>query len=101
MVGARLVAREDDVPAEVGVREMRDPFLFAALGRRWALLGGGLADGTPVPLLWSCDDLESWRFERVWLTSADPVLSGLAPAEIWECPQLVEVEGPGCCSSRS
>jgi len=88
-----VVALQADVPAEVGLREMRDPVLFAALGRRWALLGGGLDDGTPVLLLWSCDDLESWRFERVWLTGSDPVLRRLAPAEMWECPQLVEVDG--------
>ena len=88
-----VVAVAKDVPAEVGLREMRDPVLFTAVGRRWALLGGGLADGTPVVLLWSCDDLESWRFERVWLSGADPVLSGLGRAEIWECPQLVEVDG--------
>jgi beta-fructofuranosidase len=88
-----VVALQEDVPAEVGLREMRDPVFFTAAGRRWALLGGGLADGTPVLLLWSCDDLESWRFERVWLTGADPVLAAGAPAEIWECPQLVEVDG--------
>lgn len=90
---AVVVARQEDVPAHVGLREMRDPFVFTVGGRRWALLGGGLTDGTPVLLLWSCDDLGSWRFERVWLSGGDPVLSGLAPAEIWECPQLVEVDG--------
>jgi beta-fructofuranosidase len=72
---------------------MRDPFLFEWEGRRWALIGAGLTDGTPALLLWSCDDLESWRFERPWVTSADPVLGPLAPAEIWECPQLVELDG--------
>lgn len=75
------------------IREMRDPFVFESGGRRWALLGAGLTDGTPALLLWSCDDLQSWRFERVWVTGADPVLGPLAPAEIWECPQLVEVDG--------
>ncbi len=71
---------------------MRDPFVFAWEGRRWALLGAWLESG-PGLLLWSCDDLDSWRFERVWLTSQDPVLGPLAPADIWECPQLVEVDG--------
>jgi beta-fructofuranosidase len=75
------------------IREMRDPFVFGWEGRRWALLGAGLTDGTPALLLWSCDDLESWRFERVWATGEHPVLGRLAPAEIWECPQLVEVDG--------
>ncbi|MEP6648433.1 MAG: glycoside hydrolase family 32 protein [Lapillicoccus sp.] len=80
-------------PGEIGVREMRDPFVFTWDGRRWALLGAGLTDGAPALLLWACDDLEVWRFERLWLTGADPVLGRLAPAEIWECPQLVEVDG--------
>ncbi|MEO8827985.1 glycoside hydrolase family 32 protein [Lapillicoccus sp.] len=75
-----------------GVREMRDPFVFTWEGRRWALLGAWLESG-PGLLLWSCDDLDSWRFERVWLTSQDPLLGPLAPADIWECPQLVEVDG--------
>jgi beta-fructofuranosidase len=79
--------------AGVRVREMRDPFVFGWEGRRWALIGAGLTDGTPALLLWSCDDLESWRFERLWVTGADPVLGPLAPAEIWECPQLVELDG--------
>ena len=76
---------------ETPVREMRDPFLFEWSGRRWALLGAGLTDGTPALLLYSCDDLEAWRFERVWLTGDDPLLGALAPAEIWECPQVVEL----------
>jgi beta-fructofuranosidase len=80
------------VPDGYGIREMRDPFVFSWSGRRWALVGAGLEDG-PAVLLWSCDDLEAWRFEGVWLTSADPVLGACAVADIWECPQLVEVDG--------
>ena len=97
-----VVADQLDVPAAARVREMRDPFLFEAGGRRWALLGAGLgepgtapADWSPAVLLWSCDDLERWRFERVWLDAGDPVLGGpgARPADIWECPQLVDVDG--------
>jgi len=79
-------------PEGVGVKEMRDPFVFTWSGRRWALLGAWLDDG-PALLLWSCDDLDAWWFERVWLSSADPVLRPLAVADVWECPQLVEVDG--------
>ena len=84
-----VVGRE---PEGLGITEMRDPFVFSWSGRRWALLGAGLADG-PALLLWSCDDLEAWRFEEVWLTPSDPVLKALGDADIWECPQLVEVDG--------
>lgn len=79
-------------PHGVGVREMRDPFVFSWGGRRWAVLGAWLADGQGL-LLWSCDDLENWVFERIWLTGDDPVLGPLATADVWECPQLVEVDG--------
>ncbi|MDQ2757212.1 MAG: glycoside hydrolase family 32 protein [Actinomycetota bacterium] len=97
-----VVAHQHDVPSTARVREMRDPFLFEAGGRRWALLGAGIGDlGTgpaqwsPALLLWSCDDLERWRFERVWLDDGDTVLGApsAGPANIWECPQLVDVDG--------
>lgn len=97
-----VVAHQHDVPAEAQVQEMRDPFLFEAGGRRWALLGAGVGDPgsepatwSPALLLWSCDDLERWRFERVWLDASDPVLGGptARPANVWECPQLVDVDG--------
>ncbi|MEO7236545.1 MAG: glycoside hydrolase family 32 protein [Lapillicoccus sp.] len=87
---APLVAGRE--PEGLGITEMRDPFVFSWSGRRWALLGAGLADG-PALLLWSCDDLDTWRFEQVWLTPSDPVLRALGDADIWECPQLVEVDG--------
>ena len=80
------------VPTGMRVKEMRDPFVFAWSGRRWALLGAWLDDG-PALLLWSCDDLDAWRFERVWLSSVDPILGPLAVADIWECPQLVQIDG--------
>ncbi|MEP6629900.1 MAG: glycoside hydrolase family 32 protein [Lapillicoccus sp.] len=87
---APLVAGRE--PEGLGITEMRDPFVFSWSGRRWALLGAGLADG-PALLLWSCDDLDAWRFEQVWLTPSDLVLRALGDADIWECPQLVEVDG--------
>ncbi len=97
-----VVAHQHDAPAADRVREMRDPFLFTAGGRRWAVLGAGLGDpGTapaqwsPALLLWSCDDLEAWTYEGIWLDDTDPVLAGptARPAHVWECPQLVEVDG--------
>lgn len=78
-----------ETPHERGVRIMRDPYAFAWSGRRWAVLGATLDDGAPALLLWSCDDLLAWRFERIWLSGNDPDLVDVAHAEIWECPQLV------------
>lgn len=83
-----VVAEQPD-----GVRAMRDPFLFEHGDRRWALLGAGLPDGTPAVLLFSCADLLAWDYVGVWLSGADPVLGQLAPADVWECPQLVTLGG--------
>lgn len=80
-------------PQGAGVRVMRDPFVFEHGGRRWALLGAGLDDGTPAVLLYSCDDIMAWRFEEVWLSHRDELLRAGAPADIWECPQLVWADG--------
>ncbi len=91
--GPVVVATVPQLADGVPVREMRDPFVFSWGNRRWALLGAGLTDGTPVLLLYSCDDLEAWRFEQIWLTGRDPAFASLGPAEIWECPQLVELDG--------
>lgn len=83
-------------PADV--QEMRDPFLFTHGGRRFAILGAGQrrradADLTPAIVLFECDDLYAWRYLGVWLTPADLVPLDLGPAQIWECPQLVELDG--------
>lgn len=80
-------------PPDAGVRVMRDPFVFRYAGRCWALLGAALTDGRPGVLLYSCDDPEDWRFERVWLTHDDPIARAGGAADIWECPQLVWVDG--------
>lgn len=104
--GSRVVA---DVPAIDGLLGVRDPFLFEAFGRQWAIQGAGIRQASPaaatatataagedpriVPslLLFSCDDLESWTFEGELMTGEDPLAGEVAPAEIWECPQLVRV----------
>ena len=80
-------------PGGMGVRVMRDPFVFEHGGRRWGLLGAGLDDGTAAILLYSCDDMLDWRFEEVWLAAREQsLLSEGAPADIWEC-QLVWADG--------
>lgn len=86
----RVVAR---TPHHAGVAIMRDPFVFERDGRRWALLGARLDDRRPAVLLFSCDDIEAWSFVGVWLTTSAAVDWSPWPADIWECPQLVEVDG--------
>ncbi|MGD8200897.1 glycoside hydrolase family 32 protein [Ornithinimicrobium sp. W1679] len=71
------------------VRVMRDPFVLQHGGRRWALLGAGLEDGTPAVLLYDCTDLDDWLYAGIWLRGEGVELAGALPADVWECPQLV------------
>lgn len=82
-------------PQVAGVAVMRDPVVFAFGGRRWALHGAGLHDGSPAVLLYACDDLDAWTYEGLWFTGRDAPaeLGGRFPADIWECPQLALVDG--------
>ncbi|MGW3129614.1 glycoside hydrolase family 32 protein [Streptomyces sp. NPDC001123] len=82
-------------PVDLDLVMFRDPFVFTADGRRWALVGAGHADGTPSVLLYDCADLSDWRFAGVLLDGNDPVSARLfgARAVGWECPQLYATAG--------
>lgn len=75
-------------PTTDEIREMRDPFVFELGGTRWAIVGAGRNDGSPVVLLFECQDISNWTYRGVWLTADQAVLSEATPADIWECPQL-------------
>lgn len=78
------------VPApQDGVREVRDPFVFSHGGHRWAVQGAGHPQGRGRLLLWRCDDLRAWEPAGELLTSDDTVAARWAPANTWECPNLV------------
>lgn len=83
-----VVARTPDAD---DIAVMRDPFVFDLDGRRWAILGAGLTDGSPAVLLFNRDDESAWTYEGIFASAADPVLADADPADIWECPQLVRV----------
>ena len=78
-------------PVDPTIRSVRDPFLFTVGGRRFAILGGGRTDGTPVVLVYAVDDLHHWVLLGDLVSGDDPVALDLAPAQIWECPQLAQV----------
>ncbi len=82
-----------ETPRHADVEVMRDPFVFTWQGRRWALHGARLSGDRGAVLLFSCDDIEHWEFVDVWLAhDADPMWDSVA-SDVWECPQLVWVEG--------
>jgi len=77
------------------VVDVRDPFLFTAAGRQYAIAGGGRADrSSPLVPLWAVDDLDHWHPLGLLVGDDDPATTALAPAELWECPQLVRLAGP-------
>ncbi|MVA75077.1 glycoside hydrolase family 32 protein [Auraticoccus sp. F435] len=79
------------MPEVDGVTAVRDPFVFVHRGVRWGVQGAGAVGGEPRLLLWRCDDLTRWEPRGTLVDLSDPVLAEVAPAEIWECPNLVPV----------
>ncbi|MBL7254252.1 glycoside hydrolase family 32 protein [Actinoplanes sp. LDG1-01] len=80
------VAGQPDDPA---ISHARDPYVFEAFGHRYALQGAGHTAGQPCVLVYDCDDLTSWHELGVLLPGDDPVAAMIAPANIWECPNLI------------
>jgi beta-fructofuranosidase len=90
--------RQDTVPvAGISQRstidEVRDPFVFVHEGHRYAVQGAGQPSGRPHLQLYGCDDLSHWTELGTLLTTDDPIAAELAPANIWECPNLVRIDG--------
>ncbi|WP_427175211.1 GH32 C-terminal domain-containing protein [Arthrobacter sp. 92] len=81
------------MPDDSKVTAVRDPFIFKYDGQRYAIQGAGLADGCGALLLYKVDNLAEWDYQGIWLTSEHPVAADVAQANIWECPQIVEVDG--------
>ena len=82
-----------EMPPDSRVRTMRDPFLFTFDGTTYAIFGAGLDDGTPAITLYDCSDWAKWRYIGLLLTGDDIISSLHAPASVWECPQLVQIDG--------
>ena len=81
------------MPDEPGIGDVRDPFLFTFNGSQYAIQGAGYQDGTPVILLYSCHTMTDWEYLGPLVTGGSGVAQDWAPAQIWECPQLFELDG--------
>jgi beta-fructofuranosidase len=79
------------MPADPGLSDVRDPYLFELDGRRYAVQGAGHPHGRPRLLVYDATDLAGWTLLGSLLDGDDPVAARLAPANIWECPNLVRV----------
>ena len=81
-------------PANMDLLGFRDPFVFTHGSSRYAVVGAGQAPyGRPLLLLYRCDELTRWTYAGVLLDSDDPVAGDVAPADFWECPQLIQLGG--------
>jgi beta-fructofuranosidase len=90
--------RQDEAPvtgisSTPGPDEVRDPFVFIHDGRRYAVQGAGQAGGSPRLLLYGCDDLTRWTELGTLVTTDDPIAAQVASTEMWECPNLVHIDG--------
>lgn len=81
------------MPEDRAISDVRDPYLFEYDGRRYAVQGAGRRRGTPQVLLYDATDLTAWTLLGPLLHGNDPVAGEIAPADIWECPNLFELDG--------
>ncbi len=81
------------MPTDPAVTDVRDPFVFVLDGHRYAVQGAGHRHGSARVLTYGCDDLASWTELGTLLTGEDPLARSAARANIWECPNLVQVDG--------
>jgi beta-fructofuranosidase len=81
------------MPDDPEITDVRDPFVFRFEGRRYAVQGAGHKDGRPQVLVYECDDLERWTLLGPLLSGDDPVAGQVAAANIWECPNLIQLDG--------
>jgi beta-fructofuranosidase len=77
------------MPADPAVTDVRDPFVFEFGGHRYAVQGAGHRQGDGRILVYGCDDLAAWTYLGAFLTGDDALAAVLAPANVWECPNLV------------
>ncbi|HEY9292348.1 MAG TPA: glycoside hydrolase family 32 protein [Microlunatus sp.] len=79
------------MPDDPRFTDVRDPYVIEHGGHRWAVIGAGDHDGHPAVLSYRVDDLTDWVPAGTLLDHTDPVVGRLEPANIWECPNLVQV----------
>ncbi|GAA1996149.1 glycoside hydrolase family 32 protein [Microbacterium ulmi] len=75
-----------------GTLHQRDPFLIPWDGGWLMLLGTGLADGPGGAIaVWHSRDTREWAYRGILFSL--PAGGDLDTGPVWECPQLVQVDG--------
>ena len=81
--------------APTGLTAFRDPSVMRE-GEGWRMLVGvGLDDGSGGVVSFTSTDLEHWEYDGLAASRSPTALDaeGCSTGSIWECPQLVEVDG--------
>lgn len=80
-------------PEDLDLVAHRDPFVVRE-GRGWRMFtGAGGRDGVARALTWTSTDLVAWTYDGVAAERATGEMDPTWTGSLWECPQLVEVDG--------
>lgn len=90
-VGWRKQDLRVDAPA--GLTAFRDPFVRREPAGWRMVVGAGLGEGTAAVVSFTSCDLRSWTYAGVLARRPSTERAGTWTGSIWECPQLVEVDG--------
>lgn len=82
------------MPADRGLTDVRDPYVFSVDGRRFAAQGAGGRGRIGSVLLYGCDDLTIWTELGTLVDGTHPALEPWADVALWECPSLVPLGEP-------
>lgn len=83
-----------EAPTDLSVLHFRDPFVRPEDDVGWRMVvGAGLHGGTAAALTYTSSDLETWSYDGVLAARATGELSGTWTGSVWECPQLLVVDG--------
>ena len=98
---SRPAARPSENITDGPEPETRDPFVVTIEGHRYVIEGFGQPGPDPSGarhhlariVVLDAHDLTSWQPLGTLLRVDDPVATRVAPADIWECPNLVQIDG--------
>lgn len=80
-------------PDDLDLTAFRDPFVIRE-DHGWRMfVGAATRGGDAVALTYTSADLETWAYDGVAASRSSRVTEPLWMGALWECPQIVEVDG--------
>ena len=81
-------------PAGCDTVAFRDPYVWRDADRWNMVVGTGIRGAGGALALYSAPDVASWTFNGlIDVTGARPADAGVFTGDLWECPQLFELDG--------